>query len=228
MKRISGVMALHTRNHSFWLPSVFVLGAAFVINVVIGLLMGGSVTIYTGALASLYVYMLIAGAMIVKDTFPFALGMSVRRADYFVGTTAIALAVCVAWAVVLQLFVLIESQLTNGWGVGLHFFDVPYLSEGPMLARLWAYFAPLLFMYIVGFALACLYQRFGSVGLNLFFLATLVLSTIGLFVVGYNQWWGEIFGWLSRQTAAGLALWLIPIIVGSALWAYLLLRKAVA
>jgi hypothetical protein len=40
------------------------------------------------------------------------------------------------------------------------------------------------------------------------------------------DWWGGIFGWLAQQTAAGLAVWLLPPIALCALVSYALLRTA--
>ena len=131
MNRIASVMVMHSRDRLTWffLPWI-VVGSSFTVNVFIALLLGSKTAIYTGGLSSIYIYMLSVGAITVGGTFPFALGFSTRRRDYFLGTIAQAIAVSAAWAILLWLLSFIEDKLIRNWGVDLHFFHLPYLSNG--------------------------------------------------------------------------------------------------
>lgn len=227
MSSITNVISIYTRDKFSWfvLPWIIV-GSSFVINLFIALLLGGKTAIYTGGLSSIYIFMLVGGAIVVAGTFPFAIGFSVRRRDYFLGTMAMAVAVSAAWAVLLGMLSLIEADVIRNWGVDLHFFHLPYFSDGSFLGELWVYFVAMLLMFLLGFLPASIYQRFGRVGMYTLFgvsgLAGSVLTLAGT----YWNWWGTIFGWLARQTALELAWWMVPVIIVCALASYALLRKA--
>ena len=209
----------------FALPWIIV-GGSFVINVFITLLLGGKGAIYTGGLSSIYIFMLAYGAVTVSRTFPFALGFSVRRRDYFLGTISLAVVVSAAWAMLLLLLSLIEANVIPNWGVDLHFFHLPYFSDGSPLGQFWVYFVVMLFMYLLGFVPGSVYQRFGWAGMyTLLGASSLLLSVISLLST-YENWWGAIFGWFAQQTAASLALWLVPLMAVFAMASYALLRKA--
>jgi hypothetical protein len=95
MNRIANVLRLHIRGWHYWLlvPLSIVL-SSFVINLIISVILGGKTAIYTGGLSSIYIYMLVLGSLTVKETFAFALGFSVRRRDYYLGTLVMAVATC--------------------------------------------------------------------------------------------------------------------------------------
>jgi hypothetical protein len=258
MNRIASVMVMHSRDRVSWfLIPASVLGAGFVIVLFIALsidlLWGGTTPVYTGALAVSYIVMLIGGATTIRGTFPFAVGFGTRRRDYLLGTLAWGVAVCAAWAILLGLLSLIEANVIKNWGVGLHFFHLPffsdgsplrqfcwsyyhdmycaqsdpnYFSNGSSLQQFWVYFVLLLFMYLVGLMLGSIYQRFGRMGEYIFFGIAFLLLSVFLLMSAYWRWWGAIFGWLAQQTAAALGLWLVPLIACFALESYALLRKA--
>jgi hypothetical protein len=258
MNRIASVMVMHSRDRMTWfLGPWIVLGAAFVICLFIALsidlLWGDATPVYTGALASIYIVMLVEGIGTVIGTFPFAVGFGTRRKDYLLGTLAWSGAFCAAWAILLGLLSLIEGALIKNWGVGLHFFHLPFFSDGSLLRQFcwsyyhdmfcaqsdpnyfsggsslqqfWVYFILLLFMYLLGLLIGSIYQRFGRTGeFFLFGIVFLLLSVFALLST-YWHWWGTISGWLAQQTAAAFGLWLLPLIAIFALASYALLRKA--
>jgi hypothetical protein len=258
MNRIASVMVMHFRDRVSWfLIPASVLGAGFVIVLLIALsialLWGGTTPVYTGALAVFYFVMLIEAIRTVIGTFPFAVGFGTRRRDYLLGTLAWGVAVCAAWAILLGLLSLIETNVIKNWGVNLHFFHLPVFSDGSPLRKFcwsyyqdmycaqsdpnyfrngsplqqfWVYFVLLLFMYLLGLLLGSIYQRFGRTGEYILFGVAFLLLSVFLLVSAYWNWWGAIFGWLAQQTAASLGLWLVPLIAFFALVSYALLRKA--
>src|SRR5712692_1458806 len=139
MNRIASVIVMHARDRVTWfLIPASVLGAGFVIclfiALFIALLVGGTGT-YTGALATFYIVMLLGGIGAVSRMFPFAVGFSTRRRDYVLGTLAMGSAVSAAWAILLVLLSLIEANVIPNWGVGLHFFHIPFFSDGSPLQQ---------------------------------------------------------------------------------------------
>lgn len=258
MNRIASVLVMHARDRVTWfLIPASVLGAGFAIvlllAVILDVLLGGKTPVYTGALAVFYFVVLIGGATTVSGTYPFAVGFGTRRKDYLLGTLAWGAALCAAWAILLGLLSLIEANAIKNWGVGLHFFHLPFFSDGsPLrqfcwsyyndmycaqsdpnylrgglpLGQFWVSFALLLFMYLLGLLLGSIYQRFGRVGEYIFFGIAFLLLSVFLLVSIYWNWWGAIFGWLAQQSAATLGLWLVPLLAFFALASYALLHKA--
>jgi hypothetical protein len=259
MKRIASVIVMQARDWRTWLvgPGI-VLGATFVICLLIALcidvLWKGSIPVYTGAVACLAVVMLAVAIGTVGGTFPFAVGFGRRRSDYLLGTLAWSVAYCASWAILLGLLSLIEASVIKNWGVGLHFFHLPILSDGSPLRQfcwlplpsnrscaysdpnylrggsswqqLWVSFVLLLFMYLLGLLLGSIYQRFGRTGEFMFFGIVFLLLNVFVLLSSYWQWWGTISGWLVQQTAAALGVWLVPVMAIFALASYALLRKA--
>jgi hypothetical protein len=227
MNRIAGVMAIHAKNRFYWFfqPWIIVL-SSFAINFFIALLLGGKVAIYTGGLASIYVFMFVLGIIVLNDTFPFAIGFSVSRTDYFLGTMATMLASSTITTILLWLLALIEHSLTKDWGVSLHFFYLPYLNDGTLIEQFCVYFLIVLHMYFLGFVLASIYQRFGKNGMYAFFAIAVLLTSAWAVASTYLQWWTSMYNSLARYSAFELAVYSVPLIVGYALVAYALLRKA--
>ena len=141
--------------------------------------------------------------------------------------------------------------MIKNWGVGLHFFHLPYLSDGSLLRQIcwshdtdcaqsdphylrggwslgqfWVFFAILLFMYLLGLLLGSIYQRFGRTGEYILTGIVFLLISVFLLLSSYWNWGPAIFGWLGQQTAAGLAWWLVPPLALFALVSYALLRRA--
>ncbi len=258
MNRIESVMVMHARDRATWfvIPGI-VLGAGFVICLFLALSIdaryGDATPVYTGALASFYFVMLVGGIGAVTRTFAFAVGFGARRRDFVLGALAMGVAVSAAWAIVLGLLSLIEADVIKNWGVGLHFFHLPFFSDGsPLrefcwsyyydtaciqsdpnyahgvvsLGQFWVYFVFLLLIYLVGLVIGSVYQRFGRIGEYIFAGGAFLLLSVFLLLSSYENWWGAIFGWLALQTAAALSLWLLPLIALCALASYTLLRKA--
>lgn len=230
MNRFNGVLKLHIASPDSkfgWigLPWLIVL-SSLLINVIIGISIGGKTAIYTGGLSSIFIYMFIAVIPAVNSTFPFALGFSIRRTDYFLGTTLIFCLLSLLNAVVIFLLSFIEANLINNWGTQLYFFSLPYLTEGNALQQLAFYFLVMLHMLFTGFFITAIYRRFRMMGLYTVGGAVfLPLSVLGFFV-GYFNWWGDVFNWLGNQSAFGLSLYVTPLTALYALFTYLMLRKA--
>lgn len=257
-KRIASIFVLHARDRVTWLWIPWgVLGAGFAICLLIALsvdaLFGSSTPIYTGALASFYIVMLVTGVTAVIRAFPFAVGFGALRRDFVLGTLAMGVAVSAAWALLLGLLSLIEANIIKNWGVGLHFFHLPFFSDGsPLrqfcwsyyhdlacahsdpnylnggapLGQFWVSFVLLLFLFLLGLLLGSIYQRFGYIGSYIFVGAAFLCLSVFVLMSSFQSAWGSIGSWLAQQTAAGLEVWLLPLMALSALASYALLRKA--
>lgn len=226
MTRIAGVMRMHLKDRWSWffIPWLILL-CSFTINLIIAGIIDKPV--YTGGIASIYVFMLISGIISLPQTFAFAIGFSVRRKDYFLGTIATVAAVSLGSAILLFIFSLIESG-TGGWGVVLHFFHMPYLNDGSAFEQLWIYFGAMLHMFVSGFVISSIHRKYGRVGMYVFFAVLLLISTILGFLLTYYEWWDNIGRWVLEQapSASALTSALSLLTLVYIVLSYLLLRRA--
>ncbi|AJS60556.1 hypothetical protein [Paenibacillus sp. IHBB 10380] len=224
MNRVANVMKMHSRDKWSWfiIPWVVML-SVFIINLVISVFIDDPM--YTGAIASVYVYMFIAGIVTLAQTFPFALGMSVSRTDYFLGTSAMIILTSVGFAVLMFLLGLTEGW-TGAWGSDLHFFHLPYLSDGPVINQFLVPLVILLFMRYLGIVIAATHKRTGRSGLFIASGILLLVFTVLGFLATYLNWYPAIFDWMVEQSAVDYTLWMLPLIVIFAVVSYLLLRRA--
>jgi len=227
MNRVNGVVKMYFRDRwsLLFLPWIIV-GSSFLVNLVIAGFLDEP--LYTGGLSSIYVYMMVMGIVSLAQTFPFAIGMSVRRKDFFAGTLIVQVVIGLAIAIVLLLLASLENKGIEGWGVGLHFFHLQYISEGSLLHQLWFNFSIMLHMIVSGFTIASIFRRFGKTGLYVFFIVLMLLLTIGGFLITYNEWWDNIGRWLETNppSAAVLATWCLPVTIVYWLVSYAMLRRA--
>lgn len=130
------------------------------------------------------------------------------------------------FSLLLFLLSIVETKLTSGWGVQLHYFHLPYLNDGTVLEQLWIYFMILLHMFYWGFVISSIFRRFGRSGLFIFAAVMFILYSVAGLLMTYYQWWVDVFNWLASHTAFELALWSMPLTVLYALLSFWMLRKS--
>ncbi|CAN7191982.1 hypothetical protein LJR153_000480 [Paenibacillus sp. LjRoot153] len=225
MNRVKQVVMLHLRNKNTWfLVPWAILGANFLINALIALSLNEGEVINTGAIASIFVYTFIAGTLTLKETFPFAIGLSIRRKDYFFGTALTVLLVNTISGIAITILSAIEHA-TNGWNVNLHLFEIGFLNDLPYIAILGINIILLIHLYFLGFAISSLHRRFGRMSMYIFFTAALLLGTITSYTLTHFGLWDDIGHWVAHHYM-DLFWWLIPLVVIYSLISYGLLRRA--
>ncbi len=226
MNRFTTVMRIHAKDKLTWfiVPWCFVLLPAFLVNLLIGGIIQLEKGMYTGGLASIFFCLLFIGIAMPMKSFPFAIGLSIRRTDFFLGTLLMITVVCSGISAVLLALSLLENNWN--WGVGLHFFNLPYLSDGSLVAQWWTLFATAFHMAFLGFVISAVYRRFGRMGMFVLFPIIIVAGSVLSFLCTYYNWWIDIFNWLSGHSAAQLASWLFVGAVIYVLLSFFMIRKA--
>ncbi|MGH3418056.1 MAG: hypothetical protein ACRDOD_00440, partial [Streptosporangiaceae bacterium] len=107
-----------------------VLALNFLITVAIVLPGRPGHVAYTGGLSSIYVVLIVTGALSISRQLPFALALGLSRRSYYIGTALFAVALAAVYGLALTVLQLIE-RATGGWGLRLEFFRVRYLLAGP-------------------------------------------------------------------------------------------------
>lgn len=222
---VKGIVNMHLRDRISWfLIPWCIMTSSFLINLIIAGTMNDD-QIITGGLASIYIYSMVSGIVAVNHTFPFALGLSVRRRDYFTGTMMMILAVSIVTSIVLTVLSYIEDA-SNGWGVRLFFFHLPYVTDGNAFQQFIVFFSFLLFMYLFGFVISSLFRRFGRTGLLVAAIVSLIIGTVLVFAIIHLGWWRDIFDFFDGRSAFNIALLLLPVTIVCSLVSYALLRRS--
>ncbi|MFC4779122.1 hypothetical protein ACFO9Q_20205 [Paenibacillus sp. GCM10023252] len=227
MNKIHAVIRMYARDHFTWfiLPWGILL-SSFFINIIIAALINEPAGMKTGGIASIAIYLLIAGIMVIPQTFHYAIGLSVRRKDYYVGTGAMFLFVSLFSGILISLLAVVERDFTNGWGVKLQFFNMPFLESIGVLGSILFYTILLLSMFYLGMSISSIHRRFGRTGLYTFFGIGLLLSTIFSYMAGVYGYWNDLFNGLLQMTMMDVILLLAVLTAVCAGATYLMLRRA--
>jgi len=219
-------MKMHLRDKLgfLYLPWIILL-ASFFINLIIGGLIQEEKGFYSGGMMSIFIYMLVMGIVVVPQSISFALGLGVRRSDYFTGTASTLTMLSFIFSAVLTLLSWVEAA-TSGWGMKLGYFHLPYLFNGSHIQEFLVYFLTMLMLSFWGFIIACYHRRFGKAGTFTLFIVLFLLSSLFSFYMTYFGDWMAVFQWFADKTAMDLAIRTIPFSIIFAALSYLFLRRS--
>ncbi|NLU79030.1 hypothetical protein HCA58_11715 [Micromonospora sp. HNM0581] len=205
-----------------------ILMLSFLINVALFSTIGDSEDFEprTGGLVSIYIVMFIASINAITQDFPFALGLGVSRRSFYLGNVLNYAGQAISYAAVLYLLAVIE-EATDGWGVNLLFFGLPFLVVDNPVLRFLSFALPFLLLGFVGIAIALVFKRWGVNGMLT--LSTTALAGLGGLVVlaNWRGWWSVIGGWLADQPGWALLVgWPALLTLPLAGISYLIIRRA--
>ena len=181
-------------------------------------------TQYSGAISYAFVYMMVVAVQAVNGYFPFALGYSVTRRNYYLGTALAFVGLSVFYSIGLSIFALLED-VTNGWWIGGTMFTAVYFGENP-LQRLFIYFTILMLFFFLGSAVAAMYVRWKALGMIAFFVGLpFLLVGIGA-LVSVTDSWEAVGNWFVTTGLVGTFAWTLVLTAICAVTGYLVLRKA--
>jgi hypothetical protein len=165
-----------------------VLVFSFLINLAIAAMAprqpGG---MFTGGLVTIYVFLLICGVLSMTRELPFALMLGVSRRGYYLGTALLVLALGVAYGLALTVLQAIE-RASGGWGLSLHYFQVPWIMNGPWYQTWVTSFVLLVLFFLYGMWYGLVYRRWNVVGLVTFAAAQVlvVLAVVAAVTLTHN------------------------------------------
>ncbi|GAA4536108.1 hypothetical protein [Pseudonocardia xishanensis] len=170
-----------------------ILGSAFVVNLIIfGMIpMDPGDARTTGGIMSIYIFALIAHILSVTQTFPFALGLSVTRRDFFAGLSLVIAAEAGLQGLVLTVLRAIESA-TNGWGIDMTFFGVPVLVQENWFLQWVLYTVPFLALSYLAVLAGTVYKRFGQAGMWLAIIGVVLVGGAAAVLLTWSQSWGAV------------------------------------
>lgn len=129
---------------------------------------------YTGALSSFFVFFFVLGVQSIGRSLPFGLTLGVSRRSFYLGTALLAVALACADGVAITALQAIE-RATDGWGVHMGFFRVPYLLSGPWYLTWLTSFVGLTVLFVYGMWFGIVFRRWNIIGTVVFIAAQVIV-----------------------------------------------------
>ncbi|WP_061298372.1 hypothetical protein [Herbidospora cretacea] len=164
----------------------------------------------------------------VTQIFPYALGISVTRREFYLAWSLLAVVQSVLYALVLCLLRAVE-QATGYWGWGMRFFGLPFMDDANPVLLLLGYAVPMLVLTHLGILLGTLYLRWGTTGVLAGLTLTFTALGLAATLITWTRQWHAIGRWLLDQSpTALLAGWPVLVAAAFAVGGYRLIRRATA
>jgi hypothetical protein len=181
-----------------------ILAFSFLVNVIVSLSVPtGPHGIYTGGLATIYVFLLVCGALSMTRSLPFGLMLGVSRRSYYLGTALLALVLGMVYGLGLTLLQVVE-RATNGWGVSLHFFRVPWIMDGPWYQTWLTSLVLLVLCFLYGIWYGLVFRRWSVPGLVAFIAAQILVALLVVVTVSVTHNWTAFGHFFTTVTALAL------------------------
>ena len=154
---------------------------------------------------SLYITVGIVFLQSVTQLFPLAMGLSLTRRTFYLGTLLTAGLQSLVFGVVLTVFTLVENA-TGGWGVGLSFWAPGRLDVDNPALQVVVFAVPMLLASVVGTGLGVVVKRWGQTGMWVLGITSLLLSGLAGVLVTYSGSWGAVGAFFLDAPLAVLVL----------------------
>jgi hypothetical protein len=139
---------------------------------------------FRDGLVVIFVMFFVTGAQRIGRWLPFALALGATRRSFYAGTALLGVSMSLVSGLVIAGLQAIE-RATDGWGLSITFFRVPYLLNGPWYATWLTSFVGLSALFVYGMWFGIVNYRWGMLGL-LAFIATQV--PVGIAVAFARSW----------------------------------------
>ncbi|WP_369256020.1 hypothetical protein [Geodermatophilus amargosae] len=231
MNRVLAAARLHTMNPLLTIGVPWGIATlSFAINLPIWALTGASDQPgggITGGVISLYITVLVVFVQSVTQLLPFAMGMSLSRRTFYLGTALAALVLSLVYGAVLSALTAVENA-TGGWGVRLNFWSPGPFDVGNAALQVVVSGAPMLAAAFLGVAIGVVMKRWGPTGLWSLVVASILVFGGLAILVSWRRAWGDVGTWLVDQSMLTLAV-AIPVVLAlaTAALSYAGLRRVV-
>lgn len=202
MNTLVNVGRYHLVDRITWLALPWgIMAFSFLINIGVALAVPTVPQgIYTGGLLSLYIFMLICGSLSMTRSLPFGLMMGISRRTYYAGTALLVLTLGVVYGLGLTLLQLIEPA-TNGWGLNLHYFRIPWILNGPWYETWLTSFVLLVAFVLYGMWYGLVFRRWSVPGLVAFIAAQILVALLAVIAVSATGSWSGVGHFFTTVTA---------------------------
>ena len=205
MNTLVNVGRYHLIDRFTWLALPWgIMAFSFLVNIGVALAVPTSSRgIYTGGLVSLYVFMLLCGSLSMTRSLPFGLMMGISRRTYYAGTALLVLTLGVVYGLGLTLLQVVE-RATDGWGLNLHYFRIPWIMDGPWYETWLTSFVLLVVFVLYGMWYGLVFRRWSVPGLVAFIAAQIVVGLLAVVAVSATHSWSGVGHFFTTVTALAL------------------------
>jgi hypothetical protein len=235
--RIRDVVRLHFVSPGAVLTwPLIILAAIFVVNLVIWWLVRLNAPVedradvaeglqWSGASLFIFIYMMVVAVQAMNQTFGYALGMSVTRRDYYLGSAAAFTLLSAIFTAILVTLGVIE-RATGGWGADGRMFSAVYFGDGSIGQSAFTIGSGFMFFFFIGSFAAGVYTRWRARGLTILLIGVSFLGLAAAVVVTYAGAWPAFGSWVLEHGGPGIAAWLWVGTIASAVAGFFVLRGA--
>lgn len=182
---------------------------------------------FTGGVVSLYITVAIVFLQGVTQLLPFAMGVSLSRRTFYLGTALVGLAQAAWYGIALAVLTAIEGA-TDGWGVGLQFWAPAGVDVDNFFLQILVSGVPMLAFIACGIGIGVVHKRWGNAGTwGLIIVTLVVLGGLSVLVTALGAW-ATVGIWFADRSVVTLAVSLpvaLAVVFGGLSWAGL--RRAV-
>jgi hypothetical protein len=157
----------------------------------------------TGSIASFFIFFFVLGVQSIGRSLPFGLTLGVSRRTFYAGTALLAAVLALADGLALTVLQAIE-RATDGWGVRMGFFRVPYLLNGPWYLTWLTTFVGLTLLYVYGMWFGIVYRRWNLIGVVAFIAAQVAVALAATVLMDLAFGSANVSKFFTDLTAAGL------------------------
>ena len=111
------------------------------------------------------VFLFVCGALSMTRSLPFGLMLGVSRRSYYLGTALLIVLLGAVYGLALTVLQAVE-RATAGWGLGVHFFRVPWIMDGPWYQTWLTSFVLLVLFFLYGMWYGLVYRRWNVPGFS--------------------------------------------------------------
>lgn len=208
MNRVVQAARLHLINPLVMLGVPWlVVGISFAINLAVWHLTpaGADDGGVTGGVLALYFTVLVVYVQAVTQLLPFAMGVSLSRRTFYLGTALVAVVQSLFYGAAISALVSIENA-TGGWGADLSFWASGIFEVGNPALQVLASGMPMLAFAMVGVGVGIVHKRWGQAGTWGLIIGTMVVVGGLAIVFGWFDFWGAIGSWFADQSVTTLTV----------------------
>ncbi|TFV66638.1 hypothetical protein E4P40_25175 [Blastococcus sp. CT_GayMR20] len=184
-----------------------IVGLSFVINLAVWHLTpaGAEDGGFTGGILALYITMMIGYVQTVTQLLPLAMGMSLSRRSFYLGTVLVAVVEALIYGTGVSALTSIEDA-TSGWGVDMGFWAPGLMDVDNPALQVLVSGTPVLLSAFLGIGLGVVSKRWGPSGVwGLTIAATVVVGGLAILVTWLDAW-RAIGNWFADQSVTTLAV----------------------
>lgn len=214
-----------------WLITTAIFGLNMAIMLIVVRAAGGldkledDAFTYNGGITWIAFFMIVVAVQTMNLNFRFALGFSVTRRDFYLGSAVYFVLLSLLYGTGVTVLAGVE-RATGGWGIDAAFF-APWGLASESLPSVWVTLTlVLLLFFFIGAAVATVWVRWKANGLYTFFIAFAALLVASGWLVTVTESWGAVGNYFLTHSIVQLMLWTLPVTAVCALAGYLFLRKA--